>query len=200
MTFHYANLSNGLGCPHLEGHLVPPRVVRVQSTWCEQQRWGDVLLTAGADLLYHLARGERCVVHDVSERDRETRACWQGLSWLRWALSRAWGVAPEPEVFKPSGMAAGRFWERTWLGLDDVPRTYAGRFRQWHRGGPVDLRSCWALSHAGPARHDVKMRGSELTCSCGYRCATRNQTDASEARARHLVRAAAENETGKVTR
>jgi len=144
VTVHYANLTNGLHCPHLDLEHVPNlRIVRIQSTWCEQKRWGDVLLTAGADLLYQLARGETCVVHDVSERPRESRACWQGLSWLRYALAVAWGL-PEPrETVREHEVNVTPYWRDVWAGLDDVPRTYARRFRRWHAGGAVDLRSCY---------------------------------------------------------
>jgi hypothetical protein len=145
VTLHYANLTNGRACPHL-GEVPDRRVVRVQSTWCEQKRWGDVALTVGADLLFHLARGETCVVHDVSERDRESRACWQGLSWLRYACSVAWGL-PEPAEYVRNGRVyVTHYWRGVWFDLDRKERTYLRRFREWHAGDPVDLRSCWGLA------------------------------------------------------
>lgn len=94
-TKHYANLTNGLDCPHLD--VIPEwGYTRIQSTHCEAKRWDLVLYGAGPDMLMHMARGHTIVVHDKSERERETRAMWQGLTFVRLAAQRAWNAGPLP--------------------------------------------------------------------------------------------------------
>ncbi|MBF6332449.1 hypothetical protein [Nocardia transvalensis] len=86
---HFANLTRGLLCPHLVGYEV--RYTRIQSTSCEQKRWHDVIFGAGPDLLMTMALGRLAIVHDQSERPRETRAMWQGLVFVRRACEHLWG-------------------------------------------------------------------------------------------------------------
>lgn len=134
MVNHYQNLTRGKLCHHFkEGRIQPVdvRTLRVQSTHCEQKQWGRILETVGADLLYALTQGTFCIVHDVSEKDRETRACWQGLSWIRYACQRAWEVEPKQE-FSRGGVILNPYWEEQWKGLDRKVRhavIYYNQFR-----------------------------------------------------------------------
>lgn len=135
-TIHYANLSRGVLCP-----VEADRVIRLQSTWCEQKRWADVLWTTSPDLLYHLAIGDACVIHDQSEKPRQTRACWQGLSWIRYATGRAWYDAADPE-FSRTGMNVTPYWQEQYRGLDDRVITYLKAFRKYAGIFPGDLSAC----------------------------------------------------------
>ena len=96
---HVVNLTNGLLCPHLSDPGMWERDLRysrIQSTHCEQKRWAQVVSGAGPDLLMNLALGNTVVVHDKSERRRETRACWQGLSFIRFACETSWDMPVTP--------------------------------------------------------------------------------------------------------
>ena len=123
----YVNLTNGLAClPHIES----PRYLRLQSTWCEQKRWQDILWATPPDLFMDLATGNPLVVHDVSERPRWTRACWQGLEWIRVASSRAWALAP-PEPLSERGGRAMRQYLMAQYAL--LPRQTKGMLRYYKR-------------------------------------------------------------------
>ena len=60
--------------------------VRIQSTWCEQKRYGDIINALSDDLLMNLAIGNECYIFDASRRKRGSRALWQGVNFIRDAL------------------------------------------------------------------------------------------------------------------
>lgn len=125
MFVHYANLTNGLLCAPS-----PVGLTRIPSTWCEQGLWDRIAYGAGPDLLTVAAKGYTVIVHDQSEKQRQTRAQWQGLSWLRYACSVAWGL-PEPTELSRNGMDVAAYWREVWGGLDRADRAwieYFGRF------------------------------------------------------------------------
>lgn len=139
---HYINLSNGwiCGCDVPSPH----GITRIQSTACEQKRWASILDTLGADLLYNLAQGNACVIHDRSEKERETRACWQGLSWIRYATHRAWNPGlPPPSEKSRGGMALNRYWERVYQDLPNSTKHLLKYYRKYYTGGAVRLYSCY---------------------------------------------------------
>lgn len=134
---HYANLTNGVLCAPHNG-----RFTRIPSTFCEQKMWGRVIYGAGPDVLTTLARGYSVIVHDQSEKRRATRAQWQGLSWLRYACSLAWGL-PEPTEYSRNGMNVTSYWRGTWLGLPAPDRTWLAYFSRFAAETDlVDLRAC----------------------------------------------------------
>ena len=75
--------------------------MRLQSTWCEQKRWADILAALPDDFLARAALGEEIVVLDYGARADVPRAIWQGLEWVKYALHRSWFE----EVYTPSGRA-----------------------------------------------------------------------------------------------
>lgn len=137
---HFRNLSRGFlcGCSPSSAH-----IVRIQSTACEQKRWGAILHEVGGDFLYNLAIGNTCVVHDRSERDRETRACWQGLSWIRYATHRAWRDTAPPPEFSRGGMVITPYWEEQFWGLPRSTRNLLKFYKQFDKGTLIDLYSCY---------------------------------------------------------
>ena len=86
---HYRNLTRGLLCGPIGS-----KVLRIQSTHCEQQLWAQLLWQVPDQLLWDLARGRTVIVHDQSERDRETRAMWQGLQLVRIVTETSWFGEP----------------------------------------------------------------------------------------------------------
>jgi len=87
MKKYYYNLTNGL---HFKSHNKPMGFIRIQSTACEQKRWNFILQDLDNDFLYNLAIGNICVVCDLSERKKETRALYQGLEWIKYVLYWRW--------------------------------------------------------------------------------------------------------------
>ena len=140
MILHFRNLSRGFLC----GCSIPAsRVIRLQSTACEQKRWGPIIHEVGADLLFSMAMGHECVIHDRSEKDRETRACWQGLSWLRYATNRAWSEKEPPQEFSRGGMVLNPYWEGEFRGLDRPTRRLLRYYGKYYTGGAIKLESCY---------------------------------------------------------
>lgn len=120
----FANLTNGVAC-------APPdaRVSRIQSTWCEQKLWEDVLWTVPAELYYHAGQGRLVVVHDQSERVRATRAQWQGLSLVRHVCRRAWGLPRLPEpARRDGGTNMSPYWDGVYEGLSERVKRYVRYF------------------------------------------------------------------------
>ena len=67
-----------------------PIYTRIQSTALEQKRWEAVIHGAGPDFFFRLATEKELLFHDQSERQRLTRAFWQGVPFLihlfRWSV------------------------------------------------------------------------------------------------------------------
>ena len=134
----YANLTRGVLC-----HAAPLHFSRIQSTSCEQKRWADVLYGAGPDLLMHIALGEDVLVHDFSEKERITRALWQGLPWIRFALEHAAGRIPSPAIVR-NGCVVTPYFEAQWKALDRNAKAYARYFGKelGRHSRPVRLSGC----------------------------------------------------------
>lgn len=145
----YINLTRGALCPHLDDldpiYLAMVRYVRIPSTWCEQKRWGDILTSLGADFYMDLARGVDVTVHDVSEKDRETRAMWQGLEWVEYACTRTWYRGDEDRVqwVSRSGMNVRRYWDAAYKSLGDTHLALLRYYGNFIRGRGVNLSSCY---------------------------------------------------------
>jgi hypothetical protein len=137
-VIHYLNLTRGALCAD---HVEQPRYLRLQSTWCEQKRWADVLWTLSTDFYVALASGQHLTVHDVSERSRQTRASWQGLSWVQFTCQRLWGGAPAP-VLNRGGMDMSPYFTHELARLDRRVRRHVGYFRQFYTGQPLHIQLC----------------------------------------------------------
>lgn len=158
---HFINLTNGLGCPHVKAS---PSIhfTRIQSTHCEQKRWDLVIYGAGPDLLMALASGESVIVHDRSERDRETRACWQGLPLIRRACELYWSL-PVTRLGKlhRGGLSLDRYLTEQ---VRQLPDSVVNYIRYYRRFDPIaaELYSCYSLSLALRSRTS---RASSVTKS-----------------------------------
>lgn len=146
------NLSRGLLCPHLDNkHPAYPignyRYSRIQSTQCEQKLWNEVIATSfGPDLWMHLAMGHHLVVHDLSEKNRETRACWQGMQFIRYVAERTW-LMPITSSRRRSTYMTDYF-EDVYRNHLDAKIVKQVRYYRNHRDQlglrpPVMLTSCW---------------------------------------------------------
>ena len=139
---HFANLSRGILCPCPKPRM---HVIRILSTRCKQHQWAQLVHDAGPELLFTLALGHIAIVHDVSERNRETRAMWQGLSWLRYACWRSWNTTPPPKEVGRGDQVLNEYWEKEWDKLPRTTRHWLRYFKQFHKDGTgLYLRSCWS--------------------------------------------------------
>lgn len=131
MSIHFVNLSNGTACiPHIQANGFDPHFMRIQSTSCEQKRWGDVVLGAGPDFMYRLAQGENITVHDCSERHRITRACWQGITVIRYFAGKAWGVDAGKPIMRGRHDATG-YLDAQWRVLSESHRRWLKYWRKY---------------------------------------------------------------------
>jgi hypothetical protein len=86
---NYINLTNGIEAIE-KYNLKDYRFVRIQSTACEQKRWDFILGDLDYDFLMNLALGNHVVFHDASSKKEESRAIYQGLSWVVFVLYKVW--------------------------------------------------------------------------------------------------------------
>lgn len=138
----YANLTRGVWCPHISG--VPSRYTRIQSTACEQKNWPDVIHGAGPDLLMHIALGEHVIVHDLSERDRETRAMWQGLTFVRRVCERFWHLPLTP-IRGRGGSTMEAYFDEQIPQLPTSIKRHIRHFGKYVETDSIALDSCWRV-------------------------------------------------------
>lgn len=94
----YANLTNGIS--EIPDGL-PLRCVRIQSSHCEGKKWDLILRDLDYTFLMDLASGEEVVVVDASHRGSGmSRAVFQGIPWIRFALERRWFNRPNTPFVK----------------------------------------------------------------------------------------------------
>ena len=105
----YLNLTNGLDVLPLLTHQYY-KVIRIQSTACEQKRWDFILSDLDHNLLFDLAIGQVCYIVDCSHTGKMTRALYQGLEWIRYALTRYWLDKPYKPLVK--GMNVEKYFSK----------------------------------------------------------------------------------------
>lgn len=133
---HFLNLTNGLLCAGHVPDIDSARFMRLQSTWCEQKRWDDVLLTLPPDFYMALATGRPITCHDVSEKPRRTRAMWQGLAVARRICGWAWTNDPSNKLPRISNVRGGKSFEQYvdayyHLCMSDRAMRYVKYFRKY---------------------------------------------------------------------
>ncbi|WP_280465968.1 hypothetical protein [Nocardia brasiliensis] len=153
-SMHFVNLTRGKFCPHIVG--LDVHYCRIQSTSCEQKRWEDVIRDAGPDLLMAMATGKRIIVHDVSERNRETRAMWQGLAFLKRAAETVWGLEHTP-IAGRGGLSMEHYFDDEIRRLDLSPRKVLKHYRQHLATSRIHVVSCWRTTH----HHSMPVRRLE---------------------------------------
>lgn len=139
MIKHFINLSSGLDWSH---DLATEDVafIRVQSTWCEQKRWDDLLWDIDANLLMHLALGHTCIIYDASAKRDMARALWQGIELLRYCLSAAWGVPYDPPAVRGIDNEMACYFDEVWRNLDTRTKRRLRYFRNFLHTDRIDLQ------------------------------------------------------------
>lgn len=99
----FFNLTNGLEAIEKYPNKVTtlPHFVRIQSTWCEQKRWQEIIMDLDYTFLMACRTAKEVHVIDFSAKKRVPRALYQGLSWIQYCLNRYWyGIKDEPALVK----------------------------------------------------------------------------------------------------
>ena len=98
----FFNLTNGIEWLPLfiEAQSCNCKYIRLQSTWCEQHRWDDILADLDYTFLLHLRVRGIAYVFDCSQKKSLSRALYQGLAWVRYALNRCWYNNGERAIIK----------------------------------------------------------------------------------------------------
>lgn len=124
MITTFLNLSNGL----LAGDALakPFALVRIQSTACEQKRWGFILEDLDHTFLMPVALGLEVHVHDFG-----ARAVWQGLPWIRYALTRAWRLSGYMSHAVVRGNDCAEYFDQCWW--SEVRHASAERKLEYYR-------------------------------------------------------------------
>lgn len=131
---HWINLSRGVGCADHTGRHV--QYMRLQSTWCEQRRWDDILWTIPTGFYVDISDGSgNVVVHDQSERQRTPRALWQGLRFVEIACCKSWGYKI-PELVEANNSRGGKAMDQYLLGvwdweISDRTKTLLGYYKKF---------------------------------------------------------------------
>jgi hypothetical protein len=96
---HFINLFGGL--EWLQFH-EPVRnnihFVRIQSTACEQKRWDFIIRDLDHTLLVYLSQGYPCTIYDMSRKNLESRALYQGLTFIRFVIEYYWFGCKPPRL------------------------------------------------------------------------------------------------------
>lgn len=128
---NFINLTNGIQAIK-DYNLFDYRFIRIQSTACEQKRWEEILLTISDDFLMSVALGKNCIVYDYGANKKIPRAIWQGLEWIKYALSIRWkGVE-----YRPIGRASscGPYFLKQYENLDKRTRSRLDYFKPFFNG------------------------------------------------------------------
>lgn len=92
MRRHYLNLSNGLeAAPTVLASGEPWALLYLRSTTLERRDWPRLFLEElSDDLLWHLATGTVCVLHDRGTRRPLSKTVYHGVPLIRYVLARHW--------------------------------------------------------------------------------------------------------------
>lgn len=135
---HYINLTQGLRAI-LEYNLTDYRYIRIQSTWCEQHHWSDILMTLSDDFLMNVALGHECIIYDYGAHRKVPRSIWQGLEWIKFVLYRIWYNVTY-EVRGRLDKSAQQYFEEQYKLLSDKVKTRIKYFNQYTQG-KINIRS-----------------------------------------------------------
>lgn len=87
MDIKYLNLTNGL---EYANEIKDYKVVRIQSTICEAKNWDKLIQDLDYNFLLDLAQGNKIEIYDTSSRKKVSRALFQGVEFIKYAINRRW--------------------------------------------------------------------------------------------------------------
>jgi hypothetical protein len=128
---NFINLTNGIQAIH-DYVLTDYTFIRIQSTWCEQKRFEDIIFTLSDDFLMNIALGNHCIVYDYGANKEIPRAIWQGLEWIKYVLYMRWYKIN----YTPTGRAclSRDYFEQQYRSLSTKIRSKLDYFRKYKMG------------------------------------------------------------------
>lgn len=157
----WVNLTNGLEwlrSPTYMNMSMFDGVVRIQSTACEQKRWGFILGDLDYGFLMALALGRSVSVWDAGANKTLSRALYQGVPWIEYAINRVWFGIERP-VFVKKARVPGYF-EGVFRNMDpDLKRAvrkleYVQKFLRVP--GPVDIQPVCRLTELDARQEELR--------------------------------------------
>lgn len=142
---HFANLTRGVACAPRTALLC-----RIQSTQCEAGQWERVLQSVPDEMIARAALGQFIVVHDRSEKPRETRAMWQGLTLAKITMELRWfGELRSRYAIQRGGNSSLQYLKNV---ASELPKHVTARLDYYrdlaYASGTttVTLGSCWSYA------------------------------------------------------
>ena len=90
MKRYYLNLTNGIEFLDNPDFNEDYRFVRIQSTVCERHLWDKLLSDLDYNFLLDLALGNEVIICDTSAHKTISRALYQGVEFIKFALYKSW--------------------------------------------------------------------------------------------------------------
>lgn len=133
----YFNLTNGIEfIPNLSSYN-NLKFIRIQSTSCEQKRWDFILQELDYSFLLDLALGNNVTVVDYGANKEVSRACYQGLEWVKFALNKCW-FGKETKAFV-RGTDATNYFKECYAKLDRRTLKKLNYFKKFLTTGGLHL-------------------------------------------------------------
>lgn len=113
----YLNLTNGIDFLEDPDFKEDYKFVRIQSSACERHCWDKILMELDYNFLMDVALGYNVIVYDTSNKRIVSRALYQGLAFVNYALNRIWlNKIVKPDV---KGMDCSEYFNEEFLKIKD---------------------------------------------------------------------------------
>lgn len=100
------------------------------------------------NFLMSLALGCRCFLYDYGANKDISRAMWQGVSWIKYALMRNWfGV--EIDSFSKSGVNMNGCFSKAYYGLHKTTKKKLAYFKKFLNTDAINIQTV-----SGATKHD----------------------------------------------
>jgi len=139
-AYPFINLSNGIeALDRYDLAFDDVHFLRIQSTACEQKRWGPIIDDLSPDFLMLAALGKTIVVYDFGANKETPRAIWQGLEWVKFVLWRRWHIIN----YEPAGRAHSmhEYFRHQYRQLDRKTKAKLDYYATFCEGNTLDIRS-----------------------------------------------------------
>lgn len=123
---HYLNLTNGIEyCKWIDNY----RFIRIQSSHCESKAWNKLLMDLDNDFLMNIAIGNECIVHDASQKKLLSRALFQGIPFILFALNYLWYGEVYPTEVR--GQDSTNYFEHVCKNLNEDTKKHIRYFKKF---------------------------------------------------------------------
>ena len=136
----YLNLTNGLEYLLRNSELSYDdiRLIRLQSTACEQKRWDFILNDLDYGFYMDLALGYEVTVVDYSSKRKIPRAVWQGMAFVRFVLNKVWFELDEKVIVR-DGKDSTEYFNQEFYKLERTTLRKLKYFKRFLRTDAIKL-------------------------------------------------------------